>query len=699
MVISALFVLFVFDWLTSLVVNLPTVLDFLVARPTLLQVLVATGNPFLAVFAALVFVVVLALGWGYWLVPDPDPTTDVGRGWFRIGVAAAVGYVSWRIWLIQSPDVGGIRLVAPLALAVVAAVTLAVYAIQWAILLVRTLGEPALAARLDHLRADYTRLLGESLSLLVILLVCLAVEAIGATLVYGGQVRVSIPKLYGGAIAVVGVLRPALQWLAQRGGSGGRARIPLGTIAGIAALLLLIGILGALAAIPKLTVAWLIPGRGSSAVYVMMGLGVLSWFMGQMWIFVNRSSLYPTYAERIRRAYLGASNAARLDNDGPVPLADTHPGDGIDYGDYHPERFGGPVHLINTTLNETVDGRSQIEQRDRKGLGLTVGPGGISVGVSHHALWTGDRAGGFAIAKYLRSKLKAPEGAFRVFPAKADPEALDLGNWVAVSGAAFSTGLGARTSFGLSVLAGLANVRLGYWWRSGVHPAERAGVAPRRMPARIGGAIRALFPVQSALLDEWLARFPGVARPTWYLSDGGHFENTAAYELIRRKLPFIMVCDCGADPDYRFEDVGNLVLKARTDFGAEITFLDRQGLVTKGVSSDFKAIGTLDDLRRHAGPDKDGLWFARAHAALATIRYDDGSAGVLLLVKPTVDASAPADILNYQAANADFPQQSTLDQFFDEAQWESYRRLGESIAGDLLTDPTGSTWTLARSLA
>ena len=39
---------------------------------------------------------------------------------------------------------------------------------------------------------------------------------------------------------------------------------------------------------------------------------------------------------------------------------------------------------------------------------------------------------------------------------------------------------------------------------------------------------------------------------------------------------------------------------------------------------------------------------------------------------------------NYAAANADFPHQSTSDQFFSESQFESYRALGFEIADDLL---------------
>src|SRR6185295_17492250 len=78
------------------------------------------------------------------------------------------------------------------------------------------------------------------------------------------------------------------------------------------------------------------------------GLIVLAWLAGRTRIFVNRSSLFGTYESALRRCYLVASNAERLST---MPLAQSHPGDGIEWHDYHPEQFGGPVHHINTTIN------------------------------------------------------------------------------------------------------------------------------------------------------------------------------------------------------------------------------------------------------------------------------------------------------------------------------------------------------------
>src|SRR4029077_7847185 len=54
-------------------------------------------------------------------------------------------------------------------------------------------------------------------------------------------------------------------------------------------------------------------------------------------------------------------------------------------------------------------------------------------------------------------------------------EPLSIGNWCAISGAAFTTGHGKGTTLGLSLLLALTNVRLGFWWNWGVKPPARTG--------------------------------------------------------------------------------------------------------------------------------------------------------------------------------------------------------------------------------
>jgi len=438
-------------------------------------------------------------------------------------------------------------------------------------------------------------------------------------------------------------------------------------------------------------------------------MAVISLLTGRTIPFLNLSTLAQFYAARLTRAYLGASNARRTGYRADPPagttpaaasaLADVtraSASDDIRWQAYRPDLHGGPLHFVNVTLNETVTGAAQLTQRDRKGMSMAVGPHGLSVGRHHHALWDGSDA--------RIAPLALPPGRFAMFP--ADPhdghrvdghevEPLGVGQWIAVSGAAFTTGLGSRTRMGLSMLLALSNVRLGYWWDSGVDPHRRRERSARGALDRAFAWLAALAPVQAYLANETFARFHGAHRRRWYLSDGGHFENTAVYELLRRRVPLIIVCDDGQDRDYAFEDAGNLVRKARIDWDAEIRFLSGDQIVDLlGAGSPLlETIGTPAQLQRRArdpsgsqpGSRLHGQAYSERHATLAWARYgDDAQArSLLLFVKPTLVGGEPLDLQDYFARHPDFPQESTLDQSFDEAQWESYRRLGEHIGQSL----------------
>ncbi len=53
--------------------------------------------------------------------------------------------------------------------------------------------------------------------------------------------------------------------------------------------------------------------------------------------------------------------------------------------------------------------------------------------------------------------------------------------------------------------------------------------------------------------------------------------------------------------------------------------------------------------------------------------------GIILYVKPGFRGDEPADILGYAASSSDFPHETTIDQWFSELQFESYRALGFTI--------------------
>ena len=479
------------------------------------------------------------------------------------------------------------------------------------------------------------------------------------------------------------------------------------------------------------------------AVYFLL-FAALSLLFARAWRFLNDSTLQPLYRARIIRAYLGASNPKRIRKGRPAPVTKMIDGDDIpmDWDSPGPtdsvDRFdrGAPLHIVNVTINETDETKTGLQRNDRKGIGMAVGPAGISAGVRHHVVFPGGGSG------QADSQVRTyPADGFRIFHYPTGPgnagslryrgEPLTFGQWIGISGAAFSTGVGMRTSFGLSFLAGILNVRLGYWWDSGVRPDDRDVAAKGDGQGDAGGgeeasletrqsflraALARVFPVQSYLLEELFAQFRGVARQRWNLSDGGHFENLGGYELIRRRVPLIVIVDAEGDPDYRFEGLATLIRKARTDFDAEIKFLDLEAIrrLRKDVSdnaadeADAKAecwnefVGSLDMLRRgtwseQQGPNaavEGGAAFSsvdrtrrsRAHAALATVSYGGqcDASSLILYVKPTLMGTEPADLRNYHEVHPDFPQQTTKDQFFDEAQWESYRKLGETVGLRLL---------------
>jgi hypothetical protein len=59
--------------------------------------------------------------------------------------------------------------------------------------------------------------------------------------------------------------------------------------------------------------------------------------------------------------------------------------------------------------------------------------------------------------------------------------------------------------------------------------------------------------------------------------------------------------------------------------------------------------------------------------------------GTLVYLKSSVTGDEPADVLGYHKQVPRFPHESTADQWFDESQFESYRRLGMHIATNALS--------------
>jgi hypothetical protein len=169
------------------------------------------------------------------------------------------------------------------------------------------------------------------------------------------------------------------------------------------------------------------------------------------------------------------------------------------------------------------------------------------------------------------------------------------------------------------------------------------------------------------------------------LSDGGHFENLAIYELIRRKTKLIILSDGGADGAFNFDDLANAVEKVRVDFGAKITFRKKD---EKNNIEDCGPNGMLfDPSRCNEFQKKYGI--AERGFAIADIKYNDKSEGILIYLKLVMIDELATDVYSYKGLNPAFPHQSTADQFFDEKQFEAYRELGYTVTWKMMESAEG----------
>ena len=574
----------------------------------------------------------------YWVYPSDGEQGIPGWRWMAL-LFAVLGlygmHAGWNQlraqWLIPLPVLATV--------AAILAMTIAAALIAGVLLLSRA--DPA------RVRNRLTAFLGWMLIAAVAILLagCVDYLAWHLSLAQGGlqgQVAIGI----GVAGVVLRVLLPKLAYLP--GSFPPLLRRLLGALVNLAGLMVLAGlvifwvslvhglvtqrlfVLGT----PAWRYAW------SSFLAFLVPALVLSLSSGSNLGFLNKSSLYSFYKARLVRGFLGAANGLRFgagidvlgvvpevrDNESLVHVSRVHAGDDLRMSEYRPHTLGGPVHLVNVCANQTRDPRGGLFNQDRRGLSLTVTEGRTRIGLKD---W---------------EQLDARP-------------AMTLGSWMAISGAAVSPGLGSATRPGIAALAMMAGLRLGYWWE-----------------CRDASGLRRRIGKYKLLFSELLGRFDIERNAPWFLSDGGHFENTGAYALLREKCALVVLADCGADPRYAFGDLENLVRKARIDLQADIKFLKPKAPLDRG----WEAFGSLSDI---ASIDSS------ASLALARIDYVGGvPPGFLVVVKPSMAAGLPVDLVNFKADHPAFPQEPTTDQFFDEAQWESYFRLGTVLGAVVNAD-------------
>ena len=481
-----------------------------------------------------------------------------------------------------------------------------------------------------------------------------------AVFVDAGGIGAFITALTGAISAPVAVLggRSAASVVTGLGGSGEKKAMPFNRVVAIAAAVTIVVLLMAASVVAgsltAMVAGWLaglvsawpadLQRLAAQAVVAVAAGGMLCFASGR--INVNRFSLQSFYRNRLVRAFLAAGR--------PVRKPDHFTGfDGEDNPRMHQfraevmARDGGVAPLprrllpvVNVTLNLVGGERLAWQQRQAEAFTITpLACGSAMLDLEHNR--TEPKGAYVSSLAYGGAESNASQPG----------DGISLGTAMAISGAAVSPAMGYHSSPPTALLMTLFNARLGCWLPNPVWP-DRAYL-------KRSGPSRALRP----LLNEMFGQTTDHQRDI-YLSDGGHFDNLGLYEMVRRRCRLIFVSDAGCDPQAQFADLGETARKIRIDLGVDITMSPPLPLNDGAVA-----------------------------CATGTIHYPNGAApGLLVYLRPVLVGNLPIDVLNYSKTNAEFPNDTTADQWFSESQFESYRQLGRYLVGVIqqqrLTDTT-----------
>ncbi len=348
----------------------------------------------------------------------------------------------------------------------------------------------------------------------------------------------------------------------------------------------------------------------------------------------NRVSLHTFYRDRLSEAYLTTTarrkRKERCAGQGR-PLNVIRDDDELLLEDLGKDNGRGPYHLIVAALN--LSGSRELTRRNF---------------LSDHFIFSRDYIGS-DVTGYVKTSIYRERGVLGVKLARA----------MTISAAAAGSAVGYHTFWGQAFLATLFNLRLGHWMENPWSYCATDKPARGRFrfwPWWLGIELLALTTARRRMVN---------------LSDGGHTgDNLGLMPLLRRRCRRIVVCDGEADGGFSFPSFNNAIRMAWIERNIRIEI-------------DLADVQEAHDTRY-------GHKASKASVVQGVIHYPADSngatppAGTLIYVKASIpDASeVPAHVHNYAKENADFPHQTTIDQFFDDAQFEAYRALGHHVAGE-----------------
>lgn len=459
-----------------------------------------------------------------------------------------------------------------------------------------------------------------------------AVEGIGDFIIwdivayqagYGWAWSASAPAIAAIVSTLSGYARFSQQ---QEGGAktakGSGSSLAIGILAGVFAV-----------TVGAYVVTFMVDGLGTfTAAFVLGAMGLALGILSN----INLVGPHAMYRSRLMEAFMPDPRAVRDQRWAPAISANETTL--MDIGCSHVR----PLHLVNANLILT-DSRT-AKFRGRGGDNFVLSP-----------FYCGSSATGWFPTQVFNRSYFSRNG-------------VTLATAMAISGAALNPdsgvgGAGPTRGRGASALLTFLNLRLGFW---APNPRlEAPFLSPNFItPGVKGGLLGGDLHEDAAFIQ---------------LSDGGHFENLALYEAIRRRAEVIVVTDGGADPDFKFADLANVIERTRVDFGAEILWREGRGPRWTVMQKEIEGLDFPVAERGWAVAD---VWYSAGDASEAGDpgHPDRPADGTLFYLKTTMVPELPSDLVGYRKANEDFPDESTADQFFSEQQFEAYRELGFQLA-------------------
>ncbi len=299
-------------------------------------------------------------------------------------------------------------------------------------------------------------------------------------------------------------------------------------------------------------------GRGVLLAAVALGISV--------WVNINHISAHRMYRDRLMETFMPGFTEALHGKSKAAPVA-------ADAMRMHEvDTSNSPFPIINTNLL-LIDSKER-RRKMRGGDNFVLTPA-----------YCGGNATGWVDCRCLMADRMTLPTAMAISGAAANPNT-------------GSGGRGLTRSRLIAVLMAFLGLRLGYWLPN--FGRERP---PTWLPNHVWPGLSTVLPY-------------GHDETNWFLelSDGGHFENLALYELVRRRARLIILCDGAQDPAFAFEDLQRAQRRIAADFGATIELT---------AATIERMIPCRTD---HRFPESD-LKLAEAGHVVGAIRYADGSSG------------------------------------------------------------------------